>query len=142
MAKQLSVFAENKPGSLEKIVGLLAKAEINMRALTISGSEGFGILKILVNKPIEAHDILTKNNIPAQIKDIIALYIDDEPGSLHKALKIFSRRGVNIIDSYGFIIDSGKKAIFVFEVDKPQDALKNLQNEKIKILSDSELYSI
>jgi hypothetical protein len=142
MAKQLSIFAENKPGSLEKIISVLAKNSINLRALTIAGSEGYGIFKVLVDKPVEAADALSKSNIPVQIKDIVAIVIDDKPGGLHKAIKIISKHGINIIDSYGFVVESGKKAIFVFEFDKPQDALKTLQSEHIKVLSDSELYSL
>ncbi|MBN1522496.1 MAG: ACT domain-containing protein [Candidatus Aureabacteria bacterium] len=142
MAKQLSIFAENKPGSLEKITSILSGKNINLRALTIASSEGFGIFKVLVDNPVEAFDALNKNNIPVQIKDIVAIYIDDKPGGLHKAIRAISKHNINIIDSYGFVVESGKKAIFVFELDKPQEAIKNLKKEKIRILTDSELYSL
>jgi len=60
VAYQLSVFAENKPGRLAKVTGILGREKINIRAISISTSDAFGVINILVDDPKRAHTVLSK----------------------------------------------------------------------------------
>ncbi len=72
IAHHISVFAENKPGRLEKITGVLAQADINIRAVKISDLGDFGVVKILVDDPDQACRALQAAGVLASQKGIIA----------------------------------------------------------------------
>ena len=104
IAHHISVFAENKPGRLEKITGVLAEADINIRAIKISDLGEFGVVKILVDDPDKACRALKAAGVLASQKAIIAVAVEDRPGGLHAVLAVLTRRHINVEDSYGFVL--------------------------------------
>jgi hypothetical protein len=140
MPQQISVFAENKPGKIERISGILGKNNINMRAITISDSGDYGIIKILADRPVDGCNALKADGIAATLKDIVAVLIGDSPGGLHAAASVLSNYGVNVDDAYGFTIRGGNEAVFVFQVKDIRMTEKILQDAGFKILGDKELY--
>ena len=58
MAHQISVFVQNKPGRLERVTDILTKADVNIRAFTVSGTYEYGVMKFLVNQPDRALEAL------------------------------------------------------------------------------------
>jgi hypothetical protein len=140
MPHQVSVFAENKPGKIERITKVLSAININIRAITISDSGDYGIIKLLLDKPAEGCEHLKKEGIAATLKDIVAVRIKDKPGGLHEIASILSSNSINVEDAYGFMVKSHEDAVFVFQVNSPQKAEKILKDEGLIILSDTELY--
>ena len=75
--KQLSVFVENKEGKLREITDILAKAGIDIRALSIADTSEFGILRLIVRDPQKAKALLEKNGFVATINDVVGVEIND-----------------------------------------------------------------
>ena len=142
MAHQISIFAENKPGRIERITGILKEAQINIRAITIAGSEGFGVIKLLVDKPDIAYQRLAAEGVPASKKTILALLMDDRPGGLHRIARILGDRNINIEDAYGFVVQDKKQAVLVLEIEKMPEAAGILQQEGVHVLTDDEIYAL
>ena len=142
MAHQIAVFAENKPGRIERVTRVLMDAGINIRAITVSRSEGFGMIKLLVDEPARAYEEMTAEGMSASQEEILAIRMDDQPGGLHRIAELFTRRGINMENAYGFVIRSGEKAVLVVEVEKIPEALSVLQEEGIEVLRDDEIYSL
>ena len=142
MAHQISLFVENKPGRLERVTEILAKTRVNIRAITVSGSYEYGVMKLLVDKPNKALQALSAQGISANKREILAVLMDDRPGGLHRIAKIFGQRKINIDDAYGFVIEDKKRAVLVVDVEKIQEAKKALKEEGIITLSDREIYSL
>jgi len=140
MPQQISVFAENKPGKIERISGILGRNNINMRAITIADSGEYGIIKILVDRPADGCSVLKAEGIAATLKDIVAVIINDNPGGLHKASSVLARNDINVEDSYGFTIRGSNEAVFVFQVKDIKKTETILSNAGFKILGDDELY--
>jgi len=140
MPHQVSVFAENKPGKISRVTDVLSKNNINIRAITISDSGDYGIIKLLLDKPIEGNECLNKEGIASTLKDIVAITIDDSPGGLHKAASLLSNRNINIEDAYGFTIREKNRAVFVFQVEDVPMTEKILKEAGFTIISDKELY--
>ena len=63
--KQLSVFLENKPGTLDALTKVLADHNINIRALSLADTNDFGIVRLLVNDVYEATNVLKEDNFAA-----------------------------------------------------------------------------
>jgi hypothetical protein len=142
MAHQISVFVENKPGRLERVTDVMAKAKVNIRAFTVSGTYEYGVMKFLVDKPDKALEALSGQGISANKREILAVLMDDRPGGLHRIAKAFSERKMNIEDAYGFVIESKKQAVMVLDVEKIEDAKRVLREEGFSTLTDQEIYSL
>jgi hypothetical protein len=142
MAHQISVFVENKPGRLERVTEILAKAKVNIRAFTVSSSYEYGVMKFLVNKPDKALEALRAQGIPANKREILAVLMEDRPGGLHRVARVFGERKINIDDAYGFVIEDKKQAVLVLDVEKMGEAKRALKEEGCTTLSDQEIYSL
>ncbi len=142
MAHQINVFAQNKPGRLEQLTKTLLDSNINIRAITITGMEDFGVVKLLVDNPEKAYQALIKEGFTAYMKEIIAVIMRDQPGGLHEICQAMGTRGINIEDAYGFVVQDMKTALLVMEVEKIPEAEKVLVDSGFKVLSDEELYQI
>jgi hypothetical protein len=142
MAHQISVFVENKPGRLERVTETLAKAKVNIRAFTVSGTYEYGVMKFLVDKPDKGLEALISQGIPANKREILAVLMDDRPGGLYRIAKVFGQRKMNIEDAYGFVIEDKKQAVLVVDVEKISEAKRALKEEGLTTLSDQEIYSL
>jgi hypothetical protein len=142
MAHQISVFVENKPGRIERVTEILAKAKVNIRAFTLSGTYEYGVMKLLVDQPDKALEILTTQGIPASKREILAVLMDDRPGGLYRIAKAFGQRKMNIEDAYGFVIQDKKRAVLVVDVEKINEAKSVLREEGLSTLTDEEIYSL
>lgn len=136
---QISVFLENKTGRLYEVCDLLGKNKINIRALSIAENEGFGILRIVVNKPQETVKLLKENSFMASLTDIVAVEVDDQPGGLANVLKTLNDNKINVEYMYGFLEKFSDNALLVFRFDDPDKAIKILNDKKIKVLKDTDI---
>jgi hypothetical protein len=142
MAHQVSVFAENKPGRIEKITRILAQEGVNIRAITISSANGFGVVKILADQPQKAFELLREHGLPAYLQEVIAVVLEDVPGGLHRVARILAENGINIEDAYGFVIEKGKTAVLVIQVENEPHAQSILERNGFVLLSDEEIYRL
>ncbi|GAB1402380.1 ACT domain-containing protein [Elusimicrobiota bacterium] len=125
---QISIFIENTKGRLAEVCSILGENNINIRALTIAESPEFGILRVVLDKPEEAKEILKKNGFIATSADIVAVEVSDDPGGLAKALKVLADNNINVQYMYGFVEKATDKALMVFKfenIDKAIDVLKS-----------------
>ncbi len=142
MAVQVNVFLQNQPGRLAHIIHVMAEAGVNLRATTIASSEGFGVAKFLADKPTEAVAALKQAGLSAALQDVVAVKIDDKAGGLDKILPLLAARRVNVNDAYGFVLERGKDAVFVFEVENPDELEGYLRENGCVVMSADDLYGL
>jgi len=142
MIKQISVFLENNPGSLFRVADILAKADVDIRALTISENSDFALFRIIVNDSERAVKTLTDNNIAALQQDVIGVEVDDKPGGLAKVAEILSRNRINIEYVYPLIARLHKNAFIILRTDNVEKAEKILARSKVHILEKREFYEV
>ena len=142
MAHHLSIFMENKPGSLGRVIGLISGAGINLRAVSVASTGSFGIIRLLAADPGRAAELLQNNGFAVSRRRIIVALVDDRPGGLSGLLQILASAGVNVEDCYGFVVESGSRAAVVIEVEKFPEAESVLVNSGVKTLTDAEIYSL
>jgi hypothetical protein len=142
MAQQVCIFAENKPGRLERITGILQEAHINMRAITIATSQGFGIIKLIVNDPAKTIEMLRAKGLTAYSREVIAILLNDQPGGLHKVAEVFAKQQINIDDAYGFVIQDKKQAVMILDVEGIPEAVSVLTKSGFTLLDEGELYNL
>jgi len=126
--KQLSVFIENKKGRLAEVTGILRDNNINIRALSLADTSDFGILRIIVDDPDKAKEVLKDKEFVVKESDVLAIEIEDKPGGLSKVLDVLSSNDIDIAYMYAFVEKKETNAIVIFKVsdnDKTVDVLKN-----------------
>jgi len=138
--KQVSVFLENKPGHLEEVLRVFERAEINIVALTIAESSGYGLLRMIVDKPEEAVNTLRKNHITCSETSVLGVEIQDTPGALLAALQGFKKRNLNIEYLYTFAEKKHPdRVVVIFRFDDMDTALETLHQDGFTILSHKEM---
>ncbi len=126
---QVSVFLENKAGKLSNVTSLLAKENINIRALSLADTSDFGILRLILDDVTKAVEVLKSNNITVRSSKVIAVEIDDTPGGLQKIIDLLSENDVNVEYMYAFAERKNEKALLAFrtdDLDKAQEVIKQL----------------
>ena len=142
IAYQLSIFAENKPGRLAKVTGILRKGKINIRAITIATSDVFGVINALVDDPKRARSILESEGLTVSMKEVIAVVLEDKPGGLDRLVQLLFDNGINVENAYGFVLESHKKAIFVIDVDQLENTQELLKEAGLETLDATALSAI
>ena len=137
--KQLSVFVEHKEGKLREITDILAKAGIDIRALSIADTSEFGILRLIVRDPHKAKALLEKNGFVATITDVVGVEINDRPGGLAEIVRLFAERDINMEYMYAFLTRTENKAYLVVRVDDASEVENLLESEKIRILTPADI---
>ncbi len=140
--KQISVFLENKWGRLAEVTNLLGENEVNIRALCIADTSDFGILRMIVDNPKKAYNILLENEYTVSQTDVIAVEVEDRPGGLAKILNTLKERMINIEYLYCFIEKSKKTAINIMRIEDIDKTIVILKEKGIKILTEEEIYNI
>jgi hypothetical protein len=136
---QLSLFLENKPGHLQSALKVLAEEGINIMTLTIAEVADFGIVRMIVNKPQKALEALRQYKFVCSPTDVLAIELDDKPGSLLKALETFARRNLNIEYMYAFTEKRGDRAVMIFKFADIEEAKKALLEEGFNVVKKIDL---
>lgn len=131
---QLSVFIENKPGHLQNVLKILSDANINIVTLTIAETSDFGILRMIVNDSEKAKKVLHDARITCSSTEVLAVELDDKPGSLFKAIDAFAKNSLNIEYMYAFTEKRGDRAVMIFRFDDIEAAKKALAQEGYQIV--------
>jgi hypothetical protein len=140
--EQLSIFLENKSGRLADVTGVLAQADINIRALSLADTTDFGILRLIVNNTEKAKTVLKDNGFTVGKTEVIAVEVPDRPGGLAEILNVIQKEDINVEYMYAYVQKGGDKAIIIFRFDELEKAIDALQKAQIGILKGEDVYSL
>lgn len=140
--KQISVFLENKAGRLAKVAEELKNNHINIRALTIADTSDFGILRMIVNKPDQAYDVLKKGGFTVRESDILAIELDDKEGVFYDLMKLCDANGLSVEYTYSFVEQYSNKAILFLRFEDNEKAIALFRKHGYKLLTDEEIMKI
>lgn len=144
MAKQLTIFLENRPGRIQSISKVLVENNMNVWAFAIQDRGEFGLVKLVVDKPRQAQLVLADAGYACAMKEILAVTAPDQPGNLARLTGALVDRNVNIKDAYGFVAPTDRKGICFLEFENPDkvDLEETIAAHGFTILSDEELYDL
>lgn len=131
--KQISVFIENKKGALAEVTKFMAEHDINLKALSIADTQDFGILRIITDNPDRARDVLRDAGYTAVATSVLAVAIEDKPGSMATVLDVLNDADVAVEYTYAFMSSAPGKAYMIFRVDNNEKATNALTAKNIAI---------
>lgn len=139
VVRQISVFLENRPGSLAEVTRYLADQKINLRALCIAESRDFGTIRIIASDQDACGAALRKGGYRYNEVDVLAAEMPDRPGGMAEVAEIIAREKINI--EYGYVMVEKREgsAVIVLRVDDPHRASVVLRGKGVRLLSEEEV---
>jgi len=138
--EQISIFLENKPGSLEHATRILKEANVNIRTLSLAETSDFGILRLIVNDVEKANKVLKEKGFRVNKTTVVAVEVPDRPGGLHSIMEVLAKEGINVEYLYAFVEKSGENAVIIFRFDTPEKAIEVLTKNSFTVILGSKLY--
>ena len=137
--KQLTVFIQNKKGTVASVTDILSQKGINLRALSIAETQDFGILRLIVNDEAAAEAVLAENGYLIRTIDVVGVKIGDEPGKLTAALAVLDKADINVEYLYAFMARTEKHAYVVLRVEDNDAAEAELAAAGFKMITEADL---
>lgn len=137
---QISIFLENRPGTLHEMTNVLDAGNINMRALSLAEADGFGVVRIVVNDVLEAANVLKDAGYICRMIPVVIVAIPDDPGGLNTVLGYFRDGNINL--DYMYAMDGGKlspSSLMVFRVNDVEKAERVLRKHKIRMITQEDI---
>jgi len=137
---QLSIFIENKSGTLIKVLDLLKKSNIQIIASTIADTAEYGIYRLICSEPARAYQELKTAGVAVALSDVFALELDNQPGRAADAIRIFSDANISITYMYTFMLNG--KGILIFRTDNTEEARKAITLNNLKFIAEKDLTAL
>ena len=137
-AKQLSVFIENRKGRLGEVLHVLKENQVNIFSLSIADTTEYGLLRVIVNDPEKAREVLINAGFSSMLTDVLIIKIPHVAGSLQKILEVIADNGVNIEYMYGLSVEANDASI-VMKTSDLDLACKVLKSASIDTMSIAEI---
>lgn len=137
--KQLTLFVQNRKGTIVSVTDILAKHNINIRALSIAETQDFGILRLIVNDEATAEQVLEKEGYLIKVVDVVGVKIGDAPGKLTAALDVLDKADINVEYLYAFMARTEKHAYVVLRVENNGEAEAALTDAGFKLITEADV---
>ena len=134
---QLSIFIENRSGTLIKVLQILKKAGIQIVASTIADTTDYGIYSLICSEPHRAYEELKNGGVAVARSDVFALELDNQPGRAADAIKAFSDAGISIAYMYSFMLAG--KGVLIFRTENADEAKQVILDNKLKYIEEPDL---
>ena len=134
---QLSIFIENRSGTLIKVLKILKEANIQIVASTIADTAEYGIYRLICSEPLRAYEELKNGGVAVALSNVFALELDDVPGRAADAVETFSKAGISIAYMYTFLLRG--KGIMVFRTENSEEAEKVILDNKLQFIQEPDL---
>jgi hypothetical protein len=137
---QISVFIENKLGTLAEVTGIMGEAGIDLRALSLADTADFGVLRLIVDAPGRALELLRAAGFVVSVTQALAVPIQDVPGGLARVLRILADSRISVEYSYAFITRKEGNAYVILRVEDNERARNVLIEKGINVTKDGNIF--
>ncbi len=137
--RQISVFLENRSGTLSEITQLLAESGVNLRALSLADSADYGVLRLIADDAAKATDILKQKGFIVSLTPVTVISVPDEPAGLSGILEILAEGGVDIEYIYSLFTHQNGNAYMVFRINDEEKFMTLVTAHQMKVVNKDEL---
>ena len=140
--KQVSIFVENKPGTLVAITDAIGAAGVDIRAMSIADTQDFGILRLIVKEWERAKKVLTENGLAVTVTGVVAVLVDDRPGGMCQILDTLDKYSINVEYLYAFVSPVKGSAVVILRFDAPDVAIERLSaDQAVKFVGPDDIFA-
>ena len=134
---QLSIFLENRAGTLTKVLDIFKEAHIRIIASSIADTAQYGLLRIICMEPQRAYHELERAGVAVALSDVFAIELDERPGQIAEIVRGLSEAEIGIVYMYSLFIH-GKGLLFV-RADKAEEARDVILRSSLRCVPEKEL---
>ena len=138
--QQLSVFVENRPGSLVSVLKTLADAQIDLNGLSVADTTEFGVLRLILSDPAKGEEVLQEAGFIVKATDVLAIDVNDTPGGLFQTADMLASHGLNIEYMYAFGTKKERHAMIIFKTEDNRKAAVVLKDGGVHVLDTQDVY--
>ena len=138
--EQISVFLENRPGSLVEVLELLGAHGVNLRAYSVAETTDYGILRLIVHEPGAVEALLKSAGYPVRKTEVLGVLISDTPGASVESFRLLHAAGINVEYSYAFALAGSGQAVLLLRVDDCARAEEALSGAGIALARHTEIF--
>jgi len=137
--RQVSVYVENRCGRLQEITEILSNAAVNIIAHALLDTRDFGVLRMIVDRPETAVEILKTQGFVVNTNDVVAVLVEDRPGGFNRLLALLSDHQINFNYTYSIGHTAEKRAVNIIHFDEPERAVEVLTAGGVTVAGNGEL---
>ncbi len=134
---QLSIFLENRSGTLTKVLDLFKEARIHIIASSIADTAQYGLLRVICSEPQRAYQELERHGVAVALSDVFAIELDERPGQIAEAVRGLSEAEIGIVYMYSFFLHG--KGLLIIRADKTEEARDVILRSSLRCVSEKEL---
>ena len=134
MLRQISIYAENKKGTMRDITGILLREDVNILGSVTNDSAEYGIIRMVVSDPDEAMKAFREAGFLCRVTDVIGVEISDEVGNLHRMLAALSESNINVDYIYLSFNRQSGMPIMVFSAEDCYEVEECLMSKGFTVL--------
>lgn len=134
MAKQLTIFVENKSGSLKEVTKILSENKINILSFSLADSSEFGLFRTIVSDPESALKLMKDNNISASLTEVTVALLGTNHGTLYELLELLKDFSIEYLYMYA---NRDEIAGIVLKITEREEAEAVMENHGYKILRET-----
>lgn len=139
--KQLSVFIENRQGRLGEVLHVLKENKVNILSISLADTTEYGLLRLIVNDPVSACDVLLKAGFSSMLTDVVIIKIPHVTGALQNILAKITEKNVNIEYMYGLSVEATDASV-VMKTNELDLACEVLREIHIDTMTSEEISSL
>lgn len=123
--KQISVFLENRPGTLREMTAVLGSGNVDIREISVADTQHFGIVRLIVKSDSidRAVQLLKNAGYTASINNVFCVEIDDQPSGLCNLLGIIENEKLSVEYIYSFRHADNQRVLMVLRLSEKERGL-------------------
>jgi len=125
--RQISIFLDDKPGTLGNVATLLGSHGVNIYALSLAEGLGHGYVRAVVDKPDEALRVLKDAGELTMEREVLLLELANAPGSLGAVCRRLGEAKINLEYAYCAGGPNVEKGLVIIRVDDSDKAIRILK---------------
>lgn len=134
MAKQLTIFVENKSGSLKEVTKILSENKINILSFSLADSSEFGLFRTIVSEPDRALALMKENHISASLAEVTVVVLGTKYGTLYELLELLKEFSIEYLYMYA---NREEIAGIVLKITEREEAEEKMEAHGYKILREA-----
>ena len=135
--KQLSIFLENRSGTMTRVLDILKETGVRIIASSIADTAEYGLFRVICTDPQKAYDELAEAGVAVALSDVFAIRLDNRPGQVADTIKCFSDADISVIYMYSLMFHG--QGLLIFRTDNTEEAREVIHRASLKSIAEKDL---
>lgn len=138
--RQLTVFIENRVGTLQEVAKVLKDNDINIYSISLADTSEYGLLRMIVSDPDKGSRILKENSFSAKTTEVVAVKLENKVGTLSSLFGTLAEAGIGI--EYMYAMATSRTGAMILKTSDGSKAVEVLKNAGFGLLDEEGMFNL